>query len=148
MAVTLNMASLSVWHPQAGGSVVNGGMCDRLIAAERVVVNAALGGIVSEIGGGKFASGAMTGAYVMMFNELKHLGPTYRQLKKIYEMEKASIEAMSSQEFYKKLGGEIAQKASEYGWENACAARLCYAMNESGEYHNKMKTVETIIWKY
>lgn len=116
----------------AGGSVVNGGMCDRLTAAERVTVNAALGGIVSEIGGGKFASGAMTGAYVMMFNELKHLGPTYRQLKKIYEIEKASIEAMSPQEFYKKLGGEIAQKASEYGWENACAARLCYAMNESG----------------
>ena len=56
----------------AGGSVVNGGMCDRLTAAERVAVNAALGGIVSEIGGGKFASGAMTGAYVMMFNELKH----------------------------------------------------------------------------
>ena len=68
----------------AGGAVINGGMCDRLIAAERVAVNAALGGIVSEIGGGKFASGAMTGAYVMMFNELKHT-ISDSQLKKIYD---------------------------------------------------------------
>lgn len=66
----------------AGGAALNGGMCDRLSAAERIAVNAALGGIVSELGGGKFASGAMTAAYVMMFNELKHGGPTYRQLKK------------------------------------------------------------------
>ena len=65
----------------AGGSVVNGGMCDRLSAAERVAVNAALGGIVSELGGGKFASGAMTGAYVMMFNELKHRTRYVRQHK-------------------------------------------------------------------
>lgn len=39
---------------------------------------------------------------------------------------------MSPQEFYQMLGGEIAQKALEYNWENACAARLSYAMNESG----------------
>ena len=80
----------------AGGSLLNGGICDRLSAAERIAVNAALGGIVSELGGGKFASGAMTAAYVMMFNELKHGGPTYRQLKKIYEIETASIRIMTS----------------------------------------------------
>lgn len=43
-----------------------------LSVMERIAANAALGGLVSEIGGGKFASGAITAAYVMMFNELKH----------------------------------------------------------------------------
>ena len=32
---------------------------------------------MSEIGGGKFASGAMTAAYAMMFNELKHKWTLY-----------------------------------------------------------------------
>ena len=65
----------------AGGAALNSGMFDRLSAAERVAVNAVLGGIVSEIGGGKFASGAMTAAYVMMFNELKHKTRYVRQHK-------------------------------------------------------------------
>lgn len=54
----------------SGGEAINSSYT--LSAAERIAANAALGGIVSEIGGGKFASGAMTAAYVMMFNELKH----------------------------------------------------------------------------
>ena len=65
----------------AGGAALNGGMCDRLSAAERIAVNAVLGGIVSELGGGKFASGAMTAAYVMMFNELKHKYRVRRKIK-------------------------------------------------------------------
>ena len=40
--------------------------------AEQVVANAVLGGVVSELGGGKFANGAMTAAYTMMFNDLAH----------------------------------------------------------------------------
>lgn len=40
--------------------------------AEQVVANAVLGGLVSELGGGKFANGAMTAAYTMMFNDLAH----------------------------------------------------------------------------
>ena len=35
------------------------------------VANAVLGGVVSELGGGKFANGAMTAAYTMMFNDLE-----------------------------------------------------------------------------
>ncbi len=116
----------------AGGAALNGGMCDRLSAAERIAVNAVLGGIVSELGGGKFASGAMTAAYVMMFNELKHLGPTYKQIEKIYNTETESISELSPKDFYQSLGGEIAQKAEEGNWENACAARLSYAMNKNG----------------
>ena len=34
--------------------------------------NATIGGTVSVIGGGKFANGAVTGAYTMLFNELVH----------------------------------------------------------------------------
>lgn len=59
----------------AGGEAINSSYT--LSAAERIAANAALGGIVSEIGGGKFASGAMTAAYAMMFNELKHKWTLY-----------------------------------------------------------------------
>ena len=55
-----------------------------LTYAERVAVNATLGGVVSELGGGKFASGAMTAAYSMMFNDLKHHFSD-KQLKKLYD---------------------------------------------------------------
>ena len=33
---------------------------------------AVLGGTISEIGGGKFANGAITGAYGMLFNDMTH----------------------------------------------------------------------------
>lgn len=36
--------------------------------------NAVIGGTVSVIGGGKFANGAVTGAFTMLFNELVHEG--------------------------------------------------------------------------
>ena len=40
--------------------------------AGQIAANATLGGLVSELGGGKFANGAMTAAYTMMYNELMH----------------------------------------------------------------------------
>ncbi len=42
--------------------------------AGQIAANAALGGLVSELGGGKFANGAMTAAYTMMYNDLMHQG--------------------------------------------------------------------------
>ncbi len=118
----------------AGGAVINGGMCDRLIAAERVAVNAALGGIVSEIGGGKFASGAMTGAYVMMFNELKHT-ISDSQLKKIYDAYTHGSfnnngDWMEVDELCRHVGGFFSEIAPQV--KNGCAIRLSYAMNKSG----------------
>ncbi len=55
----------------AGGELISryGGS---LPYAGQIAANAALGGFVSELGGGKFANGAMTAAYTMMFNELMH----------------------------------------------------------------------------
>ena len=38
----------------------------------KVVYSSVLGGTISEIGGGKFANGAVTGAYSMLFNDLIH----------------------------------------------------------------------------
>ena len=117
-----------------GGSLLNGGICDRLSAAERIAVNAALGGIVSELGGGKFASGAMTAAYVMMFNELKH-SISDRQLKKIYDAYTHGSfndngKWMEPEELCNYIGGYFSEIASDV--KNGCAIRLSYAMNKSG----------------
>ncbi|WP_288902750.1 T6SS effector amidase Tae4 family protein [Xylanibacter caecicola] len=97
-----------------------------------IVLNATLTGLVTEVGGGKFCNGAMTGAFYALFNDLRHKGPTRKQLEKIYKIETASIEDMSPEDFYDSLGGEIAQKAKDGKWANACAARLSYAMNNAG----------------
>lgn len=103
--------------------------------AERIGANILLGGIVSELGGGKFANGAMTAAYIMMFNDLKHRGLYYRQLKKVkkfYDDIKKIYD--DSPEFYESLGGEIAAYAAEHPewFINSCAARLSQALNECG----------------
>jgi hypothetical protein len=39
-------------------------------------MNAIVGGTASELGGGKFANGAVTGAFVMMYNEMGHTYPS------------------------------------------------------------------------
>jgi len=38
----------------------------------KIIAAAVVGGTLDEIGGGKFANGAITGAYQMMFNEMMH----------------------------------------------------------------------------
>ena len=38
--------------------------------AEKIAISAAIGGTAEALGGGKFANGAVTGAYVMMFNHM------------------------------------------------------------------------------
>gem|GEM_PF-2300690 len=38
----------------------------------KIIAAAVVGGALDEIGGGKFANGAVTGAYQMMFNEMMH----------------------------------------------------------------------------
>ncbi len=40
--------------------------------ALKMASSAVLGGTISEIGGGKFANGAVTGAYSMLFNDIQH----------------------------------------------------------------------------
>jgi len=97
----------------------------QLSDAQLLAGNAILGGVVSEIGGGKFANGAMTAAFQMMYNHFYHHGPTFKQLGKIDAIYKKSLKDYPSpQEFYRSVG------LPEY--DNGCAARLSYALNESG----------------
>ena len=118
----------------SGGTLINR-YGTNLTYAEKVAVNAVLGGVVSELGGGKFASGAMTAAYTMMFNDLVHRGPYFRQLRKIKEFYwKIKDLYDDSPEFYASLGGDIAAEAKAHPewFENTCAARLSQALNETG----------------
>jgi hypothetical protein len=50
-------------------SRIGGGRPDFEYVAERVAVSAVLGGTVSELGGGKFANGAVTAAFLRLYNE-------------------------------------------------------------------------------
>lgn len=63
----------------AGGSYLNK-YCDVLGKVGKITANAVVGGTASEIGGGKFANGAITGAFSMMFNEMMH---SYRKIRTI-----------------------------------------------------------------
>jgi len=52
----------------------------------KVAMSAIVGGTASELGGGKFANGAVTGAFVMMYNEMGHENTlTQAQFEKEYE---------------------------------------------------------------
>ncbi len=48
-----------------------------------VAVNAVVSGTISEIGGGKFANGAVTGAFSVLFNDMMHRILTYKKIKEI-----------------------------------------------------------------
>jgi ABC-type xylose transport system permease subunit len=43
---------------------------DNMGIGDKVILSAVIGGTAEALGGGKFANGAVTGAYVMMFNHL------------------------------------------------------------------------------
>jgi hypothetical protein len=47
----------------------NGG---NMTIGDKVILSAVIGGTAEALGGGKFTNGAVTGAYVMMFNHLSH----------------------------------------------------------------------------
>jgi RHS repeat-associated protein len=109
----------------------------------KVASSAVLGGTISEIGGGKFANGAVTGAYSMLFNEAMHRAFTDRQLKKIYDAYPKPAEnggGISREDLYDEIGGEVLDTYLKYkdkdgyveSMENTCAIRLSRALNYSG----------------
>ena len=109
----------------AGGGELLSNYGTYLSDAQILAGTATLGGVVSEIGGGKFANGAMTAAFQMMYNHFYHQGPTFKQLEKIDAIYQKSLDDYKSpQDFYRSVG------LPEY--DNGCAARLSYALNESG----------------
>jgi hypothetical protein len=62
---------LSGFVSSLGGSYMqsNGG---NIGIGDKVILSAIIGGTAEALGGGKFTNGAVTGAYVMMFNHLSH----------------------------------------------------------------------------
>lgn len=104
----------------------------------KIAASAVLGGTVAEIGGGKFANGAITAAYSMMFNDMMHHFSD-KLLRKINDAYlRTSWELGSDGLYHKKntysvcreIGGEIGDMARDV--ENSCAIRLSYALNEAG----------------
>jgi hypothetical protein len=77
---------------------------------------AVLGGTIAEIGGGKFANGAITGAYGMLFNELKHL-PEFKKLWKNYPHD---------------INGQHQHPSRDSYAKNQCAIRVGVALQKSG----------------
>ena len=114
----------------ANGSVIST-VCDSWNPIAQLATNSILSGTVDEIGGGKFANGAVTGAFSYLFNDMMHGGPFYRQIKKIYEN---YVHDKSGVDFYKSLGGAIAADAvaNPQLYQNTCAAKLSDAMNKAG----------------
>lgn len=105
--------------------------CDSWSPIAQLATISVLSGTISEIGGGKFANGAATGAFLYLFNDMMHGGPLYGQIKKIY---KNYVHDKSGIDFYKSLGGEIAADATANPqlYQNTCAAKLSDAMNKAG----------------
>lgn len=106
---------------------------------EKIMANSILSGTIDEIGGGKFANGAVTGAFSILFNDLSHSLGT-RRAKKIYDEYligsydgKEWIDALS---LAKKIGGEVEQELTKWiaaGNDlNGCALRLSMALNNAG----------------
>ena len=106
--------------------------------AVKIAASAILGGTVDEIGGGKFANGATTAAFAMIFNEIMHSKSHVwdRDLKRIFNKYKYAKEKTndSPASFYEFLGGPLGDwaKASPDEFVNTCAAKLSYALNYSG----------------
>lgn len=120
-----------------GGTLINhyGG---NMSGACRVAANATLGGIVSELGSGKFASGAMTAAFTMLFNEMKHRirfseinwKIVTKELSRLYSQYNES----NNQVLYEKMGGQLWKVCGQYKerLHNACALKLCIALEKAG----------------
>jgi hypothetical protein len=58
---------------------IGGGSIDIEYVAARVAVSATIGGTAAEISGGKFANGAVTAAFLRLYNEEQHRSATKRQ---------------------------------------------------------------------
>lgn len=110
--------------------------------AGSVVANAVVSGTVSEIGGGKFANGAVTGAFAMMFNDMMHQGQ-----KKIRDISKKGLvftgknKKLVRKEAYefmikrsKETGNEIAAAVLEDG-------NVIVFHDDNNDSHNSMMNV-------
>lgn len=116
--------------------------------AVKIAASAILGGTVDEIGGGKFANGATTAAFSMIFNEIMHSKKHIwdHNLKIVFKNYKHLAENFDAASFYNFLGGPLGDwaKNSPDEFTNTCAAKLSYALNYSG-YKIKPHTPNTYL---
>lgn len=69
----------------SGGGTLIDHYGDAMGKAGQIAANAVLSGTVDELGGGKFANGAITGAFSIMFNDMMHGGPEKSVMDKVHE---------------------------------------------------------------
>lgn len=108
----------------------------------KVTSNAVLSGTVTELGGGKFANGAITGTFTMLFNDMMHVlvdRLTKAELQIIYEAyPKGNV--LKRDALYEEIGGDVLDVYNEYkddpvyadNMKNTCAVRLSRALNYGG----------------
>ena len=124
----------------AGGHYINS-HAKELGRFGKITANAALCGTVAEIGGGKFANGAITGAYAMMFNDMMHSikfkDINWRKVVKHLKMLYDEYDESNNPELYKKMGGKIKSEVydkARFRASNACALKLSIALEKVGFY--------------
>lgn len=71
----------------AGGYFIDNNL-GALGRAGEITANSILSGLVDEIGGGKFANGAITGAFTILLNDFMHDGIDNTEVMRVSQMEK------------------------------------------------------------
>lgn len=113
----LSAAASSVFGPKGSGAGLSDGK--RLL---RILQSAAVGGTASRIGGGKFANGAVTGAFVQAFNEMSHDAANGKRPKVTFEEGTEALaavfskhEALLNKTILDKLPGSVQEVVFELG---------------------------------
>jgi RHS repeat-associated protein len=106
--------------------------------AVQIGSSAAFGGVVADLSGGNFWSGAAQAGLVAGFNHVAHQALqkfSDAQLKKMFNrLSERADQYKSATEFYESIGGPLGDwaKQSPEQFTNTCAARLSDALNYSG----------------
>lgn len=93
----LSISSLGGSAMQKYGSNMGTGTKVALSAATRMLRSGQVGGTAEALGGGKFANGAVTGAYVMMFNHLM-IQATKSRIRKQIEKQLSELLSRAAKE--------------------------------------------------
>lgn len=112
----------------SGGHLIHNNL-NSLGKVGEISANAVLSGTVSEIGGGKFANGAITGAFSIMFNDMMHSLQQKAQVKKLLR-EFPEFKVLW-ENYPRDINGKHAHPSSD-PYNNQCAIRLAYALKKSG----------------
>ena len=105
---------LSGFVSSLGGSYMDKNRGDMTVI-EKIAISAAIGGTAEALGGGKFANGAVTGAYVMAFNHLMHSEKWHPTREEAATAAKSRVEVTGNEASVLVYTDEC---GDEYFWEN------------------------------